>query len=270
MANTPPSASCPGCGTVLSPDARFCPACGAAQAAGETLEFPDEAIIADPAVAVSATETPPTVHRIHRRPLGIHPVPLLGALGTVALVVAIVLLAAGSLVGGLILLGLALALLTLFRAGVKSEPDAPTARLTLRTVDRCRSLARLAAVTIRASARAGLQLLQIRRRRRRLRSDLQHRLKPLGEAVHENDEHRVQVLKQQAAELDERLDETEREASAAISAALTEIKLERATSQPTQALAPSAEEAENPPRPDQTATSARRASSTSPSATTKR
>jgi hypothetical protein len=177
------------------------------------------------------------VYQVHRRPLGIHPVPLLGGVGSVALFAAIILFASGSSVGGLIVLSLSYVLLMFFFSAVKREPDTQTARFARTVVDRVRSLLTLAAVTAGAWSRAGLGLLRIRRRRLRLRSELQDRLKPLGEAVYRGDHQLAEVLKEQAAELERKLGETELEASAVRGAARKEIDREHATVQPTQALA---------------------------------
>jgi len=198
---------------------------------GETLELPAEPVVPDSAVASSPAppEAPATVHQAHRRPLGVHPVPLLGGLGVLALLVAVVLLAGPSVVGGLVLGVLAIALLTLFLAGVRREPDA---------IDRSRSLARLGAVTIRALGRAAVDLLRIRRRQHRLRGQLRGRLQPLGEAVYRDDQRRAEALKQQAAQLEEELRETQLEASGVIASTKHEIERERAMAAPTQRLAP--------------------------------
>ena len=207
---------------------------------GETLELPAEPVVPDSAVASSPAppEAPATVHQAHRRPLGVHPVPLLGGLGVLALLVAVVLLAGPSVVGGLVLGVLAIALLTLFLAGVRREPDAPFGRLTLRAIDRSRSLARLGAVTIRALGRAAVDLLRIRRRQHRLRGQLRGRLQPLGEAVYRDDQRRAEALKQQAAQLEEELRETQLEASGVIASTKHEIERERAMAAPPQRLAP--------------------------------
>jgi hypothetical protein len=176
------------------------------------------------------------VYQVHRRPLGIDPVPLLGGGGSVALLVATILFVSGSPVGGAIVVGLSFALLTLFFSAAERQPETQTARVARIAVDRVRSLLRVATVTALARARVGVGLLRIRRRQRRIRSQLQRRLEPLGEAVYQGDHRRADLLKQQAAELERKLDEAELEASVVIGAARTEIGRERATAEPTQAL----------------------------------
>jgi hypothetical protein len=201
---------------------------------------PDPAILPDAPLVSSAApgESRPAVQQVYRRPLGVHPVPLLAGIATLALLLAIILLAAGALVAGLFCLGAAIALLTLFFAAVRRAPDAPGAPLVLRAVHRLRTLAGLLAVTVRAWARAAIDLTPIRRRQQRLRRELKARLAPLGEAVHHDDQRRTQTLKQQAAEIEQKLSATEREASGVIAATRHAIESERATIEPTQALSP--------------------------------
>lgn len=234
------AAACPACAAKTQPDSQFCPQCGTRLGDGETLELHPEPIVPDASLAPRAApaDLPPAVHQAHRRPLGIHPVPLLGGLGALGLLLAVILLAAGSLVAGLILLGITVALFTLFSAGVRREPDVPAARLAIRTASRISALAGLIAVAVRAWARAGLALIRIRVRQQRLRGRLKANLAPLGEAVHRDDERRAQALKRQAAELEQKLDETSREASNVIAGARREIQGERATIAPTEPLAP--------------------------------
>lgn len=197
-----------------------------------------EPVARDPAGAprVASREFPPGVHHAHRRPLGSHPVPVLALLGGLALLGATILLAGGALIGGLILLGIAIASITLFIGGVRREPDAPMAGTTLRAAHRLRAAAALTVVGVRAWARAGVNLLRIRRQQMRLRSELKAGLAPLGEAVRDDDQPRADALKQEAAALEQQLSETDRAASAAIAAARHEIDREKATSEPTEVL----------------------------------
>jgi hypothetical protein len=209
-------------------------------ATDETVEMNRDGVIRD--LDVAPTPAPPTVHRSTRRPLGIHPVPLLAAAGGLALVLAVVLLAAGALIGGLLGLAVALAALGLFAGGVRREPDAPAADHTLRAAGRVRALAWLAAVTGRASAGASWELLRIRRRQHALRRELKATLAPLGEAVHRGDDERADALKLTAAALEQQLDETKRAASEVIAATRRELERQRTGIEPTEALPRSREE----------------------------
>jgi hypothetical protein len=187
-------------------------------------------------LAREPVEFPPTVHEVHRRPFGLAPAPLLGGLGTLALVSAIVLFAVGGWTGGVVVLALGGGVMALFRSATRHEPDSMVARLASRTVTRARAMAGFTAVRVRASAGALLQLGRIRRRRRGLRKALQSQLMPLGEAVYRDEHERADSLKAQARELELALERAEREAAAVVRAAREEIERERATVQPTQAL----------------------------------
>jgi hypothetical protein len=240
MADVPTPRSCPSCAAKLDPESRFCPRCGTRLVAGETLEMNPEPVLADPMLVQrpAHADSEAAIHQVHRRPLGIHPLPLLGALGAGSFVLAIVLLATGLLVPGLILFGLTFAFLVLFVGGVRREPDAPAARVTRRTTARLVSLAGVEALAVQVWVRAGFDLLRIRGRRMRLRSRLKATFAPLGQAVQSGDQPRVEALKAQAAELELRLGETEREASAVIAAARERIGRERAPIEPTEPIPP--------------------------------
>lgn len=235
MTTTGPVAACPSCEAALPSESRFCPECGTRLGAGETIEM-SPVIQADPNLtsAPPAAYEPPEVHQAHRRPFGVHPVPVLGGAGSSLFLLALILLALGSVVVGLILICLAAALFALFVGGVRRERDAPGAEATLRTVARTRSLAGLAAVSTRSWLVAGRDLLRIRHRQHRLRSELKASLAPLGEAVHNDDHEHAEALKQQAAEIERKLSEAEREASVVVAGARSEVEQERASVEATQ------------------------------------
>jgi hypothetical protein len=232
--------ACASCQTELASGSRFCPQCGSPVGAGETIEITPAPVVADapPVEAPPAAQPPPVLHRVERRPLGVHPVPLLGGLCAITLALGVAFVAVGVPVPGFILLGAAVALFALFAGGVRRDPDAPVARLVLRLTDRTRSAARLAGVAVRAWLRAAVALLWLRGRRLRLRRELKANLAPLGEAVHRDDRRRARALKHKAVEIERELSETERQAAAARAAARSQIEREQATVQPTRAFSP--------------------------------
>ena len=181
-------------------------------------------------------QSPPTIHHVNRRPLGIGPVPLLGG-GLLALaLVSIVLLAVGSWIVGVILLACSVALLALLLVAVEREPDDPAARLAIGAADRARSQTRLVGIAARAWSRAGVSLLRVSQRRYRLRWQLRRQLQPLGEAAYEGDEARINRLRLQALKLEAALHEADREGSEVVDAARVEVERERAPNQATQTL----------------------------------
>lgn len=216
------------------------PASRADPADGETREMNADAVA--PELKLASRPSHVTVHRSHRRPLGAHPVPLLGAAGSVLLLVAIVLMASGSIVAGLAVLVIAAALFGLFAGGVRREPGAPAAEPAVRAAGRLQSLAAFAGVATRAWTGAGWQLVRIRRRQHALRRELRATLAPLGEAVHRDDELQAGTLKRKAATLELKLDEGEREAAALLTAVRQRLERERAGIETTHALSVSRED----------------------------
>jgi hypothetical protein len=234
--------SCQECGTELPASARICPRCGAAPRGappapdGETVELPADPVLPDPNVTAAPADRPPSIHLTHRQPLGLHPVPLLTGLGGICLLLGIVLLGVGDVVAGVIVLVLAVVMLTLLRFAVRREPEAPLAAPLLRVAGRSRSSIALTGVSLRTTWRAALDLLRIRGRQWQLRNELQGQLRPLGEAVHNDDHARAERLKRHATALEQKLHATERDASAVIDAARRTIRRERAASEQTEAI----------------------------------
>ena len=183
---------------------------------------------------VRGIQSPPTIHHVNRRPLGIAPVPLLGGGLLGIAVVAIVLLALGLWIVGVILIACAVALLALLLVAVEREPDDPAARLAAGAADRARSRTRLLGIAARAWSRAGVALLGVSRRRYRLRWQLRRQIQPLGEAAYDGDEARINLIRAQALKLEAELHEAEREGSEVVDAARVEVERERATTDATQ------------------------------------
>jgi septal ring factor EnvC (AmiA/AmiB activator) len=177
-------------------------------------------------------------------------VPLLGLVSAVVFVVGLILLLGGSVLSGLVLMAVTLALTALFRVATRDEPNSHTARLAVIAEDRARGHARLAAATGRAWSRAAPELVRIRARQQRLNRELKSRLAPLGEAVHRGDDQRVESLKAEADRLELAIEQAEREASAVREAVEHDVDRERAPILPTQALAPQTTRAAKPRRPD--------------------
>lgn len=184
----------------------------------------------------------PTVHHVHRRPLGLTPAPLLAAFGVVTFMIALILLVIGSWVAGIVFFVLTGVAVCLLLVAIRHEPEAQTSRVAVTAADRADGFARLTAVALRAGGGAGLELVRLWGRRRRLRFELRRRLTPLGEAVHRGDEERASQLKAQADELDRSLRETDRLAAETVAALRKQIERHRETSQRTERL-PLAEEA---------------------------
>jgi hypothetical protein len=91
-------------------------------------------------------------------------------------------------------------------------------------------------IGVRIWSRAGVELVRIRARQQRLRRRLRATLRPLGEAVHREDQVRTQALREQARAIEDQLAELERRASAVSAAAHKAAERERETLQPTRSI----------------------------------
>jgi len=179
---------------------------------------------------------PTTIHRIHRRPLGLGPTTLLAALAAITLIAAITMFANGSWAAGLVLLAASATEVCLFFVAVRREPRATGARVARAAARDADGLVRLSAVTVRASTRTGVELARLWHRRLVLRGQFRRRLTPLGEAVYRDDQLRAAQLKDEAGSLERRLGEADRQAAAAAAALRQQIERERVTTQRTRRL----------------------------------
>jgi len=193
-------------------------------------------------VPVRGVQSPPRIHQVNRRPLGIGPASWLAGVLLTALLVALILLVTGAWQAAAVLVACALVVLAMLLVAVEREPDDPAARLAATAADRAVSHTRLIGVAARAWSRACIALLRINQRRYRLRRQLRRQLHPLGEAAYRGDEERVERLRAQAQLLEQSLREAEREGSQAVGAARAEVERERAPLQATRTFAPVTEE----------------------------
>jgi hypothetical protein len=218
---------CARCGAAAAKHASFCSQCGARLVTGDTIEL-----------RAGPVAYPPSFHAERHELPGLGSPVLTGGVATLALACAIVLFAFGAVVGGLILLALAAAFLALFASAVRREPESQLVRISRRSVVLTRMRGRFVLVSARARCRSALELLKLRGRQLRLRSELRGQMRPLGEAVYDGREQHASALKANAGGLAEELRNAERQASEVLDSMREEIERERAASDRTRVLTP--------------------------------
>jgi hypothetical protein len=213
-------ATCPSCGVEQHEDAQFCPQCGARLAADESGDV-------DLAVA-----------RSQRRIFGLAPPGVLAALAAILLAFAIVALATGRWIVGILLLAGAAALAWLAAWTVRRIPDARVAQLAIAAGDVARGHAGFARVSIASWGTAGWQVMRARALQRRLASQQRTLVNSLGEAVFRGDDERAEQLKAEAHACADRIRQNERELELALAAARERVSRERDAIQATERFAP--------------------------------
>lgn len=222
--------SCPTCSTLLPPDARFCPGCGR-----RTELAADEPAPEDLPVEERDAEVPVKVQEAEPEYFGLGAPALVFGVAVLLLVLAILLLALGNWLVGLLLLIAAFLLLPAFLAGVRRWPDSAIAQLSLRTADRARDEASVAAETISTWSRAGREVVRRRREQFQLRRELDDKLRELGRSVLDADG-ATPALTAEARALDDRLHASEQELAETLEAARRRVRSERAAIASTEVL----------------------------------
>jgi hypothetical protein len=222
--------SCPTCSTPLPPDAHFCPGCGRQTELGADTPPPDDLPVEEPGAAV-----PVTVREAEPQYFGLGAPALVFAVAVVLLVLAVLLLALGNWVAGLLLLAASFLLLPAFLAGVRRWPESAVAQLSLRTADRARDEASVAAEAISTWSRAGREVVRRRKEQFGLRRELDDKLRELGRSVLDADG-ATPALTAEARELDERLRASEQELAETLASARRHVRSERAAISSTEVL----------------------------------
>ena len=172
-------------------------------------------------------ETPPSYERVEPRYFGLTPHLLVAALGGMALLAGVLLVASGSVAVGVLLIVLALLLLALFVEQARHRRTSPADRVAASAVDALLALVGFTGVTAGVWAGAGRDAARFRiaaRRLARRRAKLQFEL---GGAVHADDEERVQELRAELSSVDADLRRCQDGARAAIEHALRRTRDER-------------------------------------------
>lgn len=221
-------AECPACGARVPKDARFCPSCGTALDAGATKpqEIPPH----------ETSSSPVQVAHAAPRWFGVTPPTLLLAVAAVAFVLAIVLVAAGSWVAGLLVLGLALLLVAGFLEVARRKPDAEVVKRAAGAADSVRARAGYAAHTLRTRSSVRRELTRRRAEVMRLSANRERLLRDLGAATYAGDE--GAELRERIASIDARVEELEAEGRSLVEKARAEVEREALAVQPTEVARP--------------------------------
>jgi hypothetical protein len=180
-------------------------------------------------------EVPVTVREAEPEYFGLGAPALVFGVAVVLLVLAVFLLAVGNWVAGLLLLAAAFLLLPAFLAGVRRWPESRIAQLSVRTADRARDEASVAAEAISTWSRAGREVVRRRREQFQLRRELDDKLRELGRSVLDADG-ATPALTAEARALDDRLRESEQELAETLESARRRVRSERASIASTKVL----------------------------------
>ncbi len=223
-----PPANCANCSAPLPRGARFCSACGTPVQSGDTVR-----------AEVPPNETGPvpvTVAHATPRWFGLPPPTALFALAVVLLVVAVVLLAIGNWVGGLVLLGLALLFAAGFLEAGRRKPDTPIVTASIGAVDSARARAGYTAQAFLTRSSARKEIVRRRNEAMRLQGERERLLGQFGAAVYGGADGAAE--RAAVAALDERVAGLEREATEIATSAQERVQAARRQVQPTEIRPP--------------------------------
>jgi uncharacterized protein YdcH (DUF465 family) len=238
-------ADCESCGAKLPAKSRFCSQCGASVdvPSGET------AVQELPPTETGPVPIDPFV--AERRFFGVPPSTILFGIGVGALTLAILLLAIGHFVWGLILFVLAALVLAAFVSQTRRLPEEASnvARASLEALDAVRARAGAAVETVAAQRNARIELAGLRNELSGLAAARSDRLRELGEAVYKGDKAATRELKKQVQELDDEIKEKEEQMTNVTVEANERIGRAQLQVQPTQVLPSDEEGPDEAPEP---------------------
>ena len=206
---------CSTCAGEVPQDVRFCPQCGS---------------------RLGADGPPVTWGYAERRLFGLAPPVLVLALALLALVLAVVLFAAGHWLAGLVMALAAAGFAAVFLGAARQSPQGRLAPAALAVSDRVRWRAGFAWVSAASWVSAVRPVVRLRVVRWRLRRERRRLVYALGEAVLAGGEGPSEALRSEALVRSDEIDECERELRLALTSAHDRVGRERAVVQPTRIL----------------------------------
>jgi hypothetical protein len=227
-----PAASCANCGALLPSESRFCPECGVRTSAANDVTAVEE-------VPPDETGQVP-VHKVTVVPryFGIAPPLALLALAVVALVLAIVVFAAGKTIAGALLLVAAALFSALFVAAAKRLPETAAVRLTSRAFEGIRDRAGFAVEAVTVHSSVHVELFRLRRELSELVAQRAEAARALGEAVYGGADDQIEAARSRMGELDQALADKEREMTTVATAANERMQRAQLQVQPTAVVEP--------------------------------
>ena len=220
--------TCPSCRLAVSPDARFCPNCGASLDVEPSGEPSSE--LSDPG-SIAYTKPEPKLFGV------LLPVPTF-ILACIVLAGALFSFISGGVVLGVMLLAFAAALFLLFYGAAERNPESGIARGAVDAVERVTGWWRFSRQSASAWSGAGRRVVQLKQELRPLRAERKEVQLVLGQAAYEQDEAKVASLRARIAELDEAIAERELESAEAVARARHRVDDERLAVQPTELITP--------------------------------
>src|SRR5262249_46848083 len=209
------SGHCTNCGARLPEDSRFCPECGVRAPGGST---------AVEEVPLEETGGVP-VHTVAAEPhyFGVAPPLALFALSVASLVLAVVLLVAGSTIIGALLLVAAGIFLALFVAASRRLPDNAVARVSRHTGRTLRDRTGFAIEGVSAHSSTRREVFRLRHEIAALVASRAEAARALGEAVYGGADGEAESARNRMSQLDSAIGEKEEEMTRVTTAASERI-----------------------------------------------
>lgn len=227
-----PAASCDNCGTRLPTDSRFCPECGVRIAGANAVTAVEEVPPEETGrVPVHVTAAAP-------RYFGVTPPLAVFGLAVASLAFGIVVLLAGRVVIGALLLAAAVLFAFLFVAAARRLPQAAVSRLSARAVAEVRGRTGFAAEALRVHSSTRVELFRLRREVLELLSRRAEAARELGEAVYGGADQQAEEARNRMRELDEALAAKEGEMTKVAAEARERLTQAQLQVQPTEVVEP--------------------------------